>query len=36
MDANEVKLLNSKPLDDHSHDEEIEALILIHKGMAEE
>ncbi|AMG20708.1 phage head-tail adapter protein [Staphylococcus saprophyticus] len=36
MDAKEVKLLNSKPIDDHSHDEEIDALIFIYKGMAEE
>ncbi|MGW7832378.1 phage head-tail connector protein [Staphylococcus xylosus] len=36
MDVKEVKILNSKPLDDHSHDEEIEAMITIYKGMAEE
>ena len=36
MDEKEVKLLNSKPIDDHSHDEEIDALIFIYKGMAEE
>lgn len=36
MDASEVKLLNSKPLDDHSHDEEIETMIKIYKGIAED
>lgn len=36
MDAKEVKILNSKPIDDDSYDEEIKAMIEVYKGMAEE
>ncbi|WP_432717807.1 phage head-tail adapter protein [Staphylococcus equorum] len=36
MDVKEVKLLNSKPLDDHTHDEELNKLIPLYKEVAEE
>ena len=36
MDAKDVKLINKLPLDDTSHDETLNKLIEVYKGIAEE